>query len=109
MQILESFNRKKVTQCSTCYIHIFLILIILDVVHEFISLGSTVSETLSLDTDVSRRIGHTSTRFDRLTSIVWEKELKKITTNNNIGIYRACVVSVVHYGSKTCGLYYRQG
>ena len=44
----------------------------LDVVHDFVYLRSTISDTLSLDTEVNRRIGKASTTLSSLTKRVWK-------------------------------------
>ncbi|KAJ8369124.1 hypothetical protein SKAU_G00091520 [Synaphobranchus kaupii] len=44
----------------------------LDVVHQFTYLGSTISNNLSLDTEIDKRIGKAATTLARLTTRVWE-------------------------------------
>ena len=46
----------------------------LDVVHEFTYLGSTVRDDLSMATEISRRIGKAALTFARLTKRVWENK-----------------------------------
>ena len=43
----------------------------LEVVHDFVYLGSTISDTLSLDVELDKRIGKAATMFSRLTKRVW--------------------------------------
>lgn len=71
----------------------------LDVVHDFVYLGSTISDTLTLDIEINRRIGKAATTLSRLTKRAWNN--KKLTENTKIQIYRACVVSTLLYGSES--------
>ncbi|XP_069191519.1 uncharacterized protein [Procambarus clarkii] len=43
----------------------------LEVVRDFVYLGSTISDSFSLDTELNKRIGKTSTTTSRLTKRVW--------------------------------------
>ena len=69
----------------------------LEVVHDFVYLGSTISDTLSLDTELNRKIGKASTTMSSLTKRVWKNE--KRTENTKIQVYSACVLSTLLYGS----------
>ena len=62
----------------------------LEVVHDFVYLGSTISDTLSLDTELNRRIGKASTTMSSLTKRVCKNG--KLTENTKIRVYtgRAC-------------------
>ena len=71
----------------------------LEVVHDFVYLGSTISDTLSLDTEISRRIGKVATTFSRLTKRVWKS--RKLTEYTKIQVYKACVMSTLLYGSES--------
>ena len=51
----------------------------LDVIHDFVYLGSTISDTLLLDAELNRRTGKTATTITRLTTKK-KKEKKKETT-----------------------------
>ena len=51
----------------------------LDVVHHFTYLGSTVTDTLSLDVELDKRIGKAATTLARLTTRVW--------SNHMVGLY----------------------
>ena len=75
----------------------------LEVVHDFVNLGSTISDTLSLDTELNRRIGKASTTMSRLTKRVWKNG--KLTENTKIQIYRACMLSTLLYGSESWTLH----
>ena len=74
-------------------------------VRDFVYLGSTISDTLSLDTDLNRRIGKASTTMSSLTKRVWKN--RQITENPKIQVYRACVLSTLLYGSESWVLHAR--
>ena len=69
----------------------------LEVVHNFVYLGSTIPDTLSLDIELKRRIGKASTTMSSLTKRVWK----------NGNVYRACVLSTLLYGSESWVLHVR--
>ena len=69
----------------------------LEVVHEFIYLGST--DNLSLDSELSRRIGKAATTLSRLTKRVWNNT--KLTEHTKVQVYKACVLSTLRYSSET--------
>ena len=72
----------------------------LDVIHDFVYLGATISDTLSLDTELNRRIGKAATTaMTRLTKKAWNNS--KLTEHTKPQIYRACVVSTLLYGSES--------
>ena len=56
----------------------------LEVVHDFIYLGSTVTDSLSLDAEISRRIRRAAMIFARLTKRAWENS--KLTIQTNVAI-----------------------
>lgn len=78
----------------------------LDVVHQFTYLGSTITDTLSLDTEINKRIGKAATTLARLTTRVWTNA--KLTVKTKMVVYNACVISTVLYGSETWTTYTRQ-
>ncbi|XP_050707960.1 uncharacterized protein LOC126993145 [Eriocheir sinensis] len=78
----------------------------LDVVHDFVYLGSTISDSLSLDAELNRRIGKAATTMSRLTKRVWSNN--KLSEHTKIQVYRACVVSTLLYGSESWTLRARQ-
>ena len=57
----------------------------LDVVHDFVYLGSAISDTLSLDAELNRRIGMAATTVTRLTKKAWNNS--KLTRHTKIQIY----------------------
>ena len=58
-------------------------------------LGSTISDTLSLDVDLDKCIGKAAAMFSRFTKRVWLN--KKLTAYTKIQVYRACVLSTFLY------------
>ena len=71
----------------------------LEVVHDFVYLGSTISDTLSLDVELDKRIGKAATMFSRLTKRV--RLNKKLTAYTKIQVCRACVLSTLLYCSES--------
>ena len=78
----------------------------LDVVHHFTYLGSTVTDTLSLDVELDKRIGKAATTLARLTTRVWSNPM--LTEKTKMAVYNACVISTLLYGSETWTTYARQ-
>ena len=78
----------------------------LDVVEQFTYLGSTVTDNLSLDTEIDKRIGKAATTLARLISQVWINA--KLTVKTKVVVYNACVVSTLMYGRETWTTYARQ-
>ena len=78
----------------------------LDVVEQFTYLGSTITDNLSLDTEIDKRIGKAATTLARLTSRVWTNPKLKVETE--MVVYNACVVNALMYGSETWTTYDRQ-
>ena len=65
----------------------------LEVVHDFVYLSSTISDTFSLDVELDKGIRKAATMFSRLTKRVWLN--KKVTAYTKIQVYRACVLSTL--------------
>ena len=78
----------------------------LDVVHNFTYLGSTITDDLSMDTEIDRRIGRATSTLARLSTRVWTNS--RLTRNTKISVYRACVITALLYGSESWTLYARQ-
>ena len=78
----------------------------LEVVHQFQYLGSTTTDTLSLDVDLNKRICKVSTTLSKLTKTVWEN--KHLTIPTKISVYKACVISTLLYGSESWTTYSTQ-
>ena len=70
-----------------------------DVVEQFTYLGSTITDNLSLDTEIDKRIGKAATTLARLTSREWTNP--KLTVKTKMVVYNACAVSTLVYGSET--------
>ena len=71
----------------------------LEVVEYFTYLGSNISNNLSLDTEINRRIGKAACTTANLTKRVWEN--KMLTENIKMRIYQACALSTLLYGSES--------
>ena len=71
----------------------------LEVVHDFLYLGSTISDTLSLDVELDKHIGKAATMFSRLTKKVWLN--KKLMAHTKIQVYSVCVLSTRLYCSES--------
>ena len=78
----------------------------LEVVHQFTYLGSTISDNLSLDAEISKRISKAATTLGRLTTRVWENP--KLTIPSKMAVYNACIISNLLYGSETWTTYSKQ-
>ena len=79
---------------------------VLNTVDKFVYLGSTISSTLSLEEELSSRIGKAATAFGKLRQRALENT--KLTTKTKILVYQACVLLSLLYGSETWTLYARQ-
>ena len=78
----------------------------LEVAHQFQYLGSTNTDTLSLDVKLSKHIGKASTTISKLTKRVLE--IKHLTIPTNINVYKACVISTLLYASESWTTYSTQ-
>ena len=67
---------------------------------------STISDDLSLNKELDRRIGKACATFSRLSERVWEN--KKLTVKTKISVYSACVISTLLYGSESWAIYATQ-
>ena len=75
----------------------------LEVVSKFCYLGSTTTESSTLDDEIHNRIGKTATTVGRLTKRAWRNP--KLTTKTKMSIYQACILSTLLYGSETWTIY----
>ena len=66
----------------------------LDIVDQLTYLGSNITNDLSLDAEISKRIGKASTTMHRLAQRVWEN--KMLTTNTKMSVCRACKISTIN-------------
>jgi hypothetical protein len=71
----------------------------LEVVVDFIYLGSTISRSLSLEAELNKRIGNALSTMSRLTKRVWCNS--KLSKHTMIQVYRACILSTLLYGSES--------
>ena len=78
----------------------------LEVIHQFMYLGSTITDNLSLDPEIDKRIGKAATALTPLTSRVWTNP--KLTVKMKMAVYNACILSTLLYGSETWTMYAHQ-
>ena len=78
----------------------------LEIVPTFTYLGSTVSSSVNLDSELNSRIGKAAGTIAKLNSKVWNK--CKLTENTKRRVYQACVLSSLLYSSETWTTYRRQ-
>ena len=69
----------------------------LDAVCQFTYLGSTITDNLSLDAEIDKRIGKAASTLTRLTVRVWTSP--KLDVKTNMAVYNVCVISTFLYGS----------
>jgi len=79
---------------------------LLNVVDKFSYMGSVVNSSNNPDEPINQRIGKASTNFGRLSSRVWKNH--HLTIKLKIGVYTACIMSVLLYNSETWCNYRRQ-
>ena len=75
----------------------------LDVTHQFTYLGSIISDNLSLDAEINRRIGMAATTLGWLTTCVWKNP--KLTVTTKMTVYNGCIISTLLYGSEAWTTY----
>ena len=75
----------------------------LEVVETFTYLGSTIASSLSLDAEISRRIGKAAAVMSKLNKRVWSNS--QLTVNTKLCVYQACVLSTLLYGSESWTTY----
>ena len=80
----------------------------LKVVPSFTYLGSTVSSSGNLDSELNSRIGKAAGTMANLNNRVWNNTCSKFTENTKLRIYQACVLSSLLYSSETWTTYRRQ-
>ena len=78
----------------------------LSVVEQFTYLGSTITGNLSLDKELDKRIGKATSTMARLTTKVWSNA--DLTLKTKMAVYKACVLSILLYGSEAWTTYARQ-
>ena len=75
----------------------------LDAVCQFTYLGSTITDNLSLDAEIDKRIGKEASTLARRTVRVWTSP--KLSVKTNMAVYNICVIGTLLYGSETCELH----
>ena len=78
----------------------------LNVVNNFNYLGSTITNDLSLDAEIQKRIGMASSALARLSHRVWTNNM--LTINTRVTVYKACVLSTLLYASESWTMYTSQ-
>ena len=71
----------------------------LEVIHEFVYLGSTITDNLSINSELNKQIGKAATTLSRLTKCVWSNN--KLSDHTKFNVYKACVISTLLYGSES--------
>ena len=94
------------TQNATCLPTITIDGHILDLVQNFTYLGSCVTDNLSLDTEINRRMGKAAATMARLNNRVWLNT--RLTTSTKTRVYNACVLSTLLYGAESWPIYASQ-
>ena len=77
------------------YVCVYVCMYICMHVQQFTYLGSTVTDDLSLDTEINQRIGKAATTLARLTTRVWTNP--KLTRITKMAVYSPCVISTLLY------------
>lgn len=78
----------------------------LGVVEDFPYLGSNISGSLSLDTEINKRIGKAAGTLSKLSERVWKNS--RLKTSTKMLVYKACIISMLLYGSESWTTYARQ-
>jgi hypothetical protein len=76
---------------------------VLENVDKFKYLGANIDKNVSLEYELSSRLGAVSTMFGKLTKRVWRNKHLTITTKSRV--YEACVLSVLLYGAESWPTY----
>nr|VZI20181.1 unnamed protein product [Spirometra erinaceieuropaei] len=78
----------------------------LQVVENFLYLGSTLSRNTKIDDEVANRISKASQVFGRLQSKVWNRHGLQMSTK--LKIYKAVILPTLLYGAETWTVYTKQ-
>ena len=78
----------------------------LEVVQEFTYLRSIITSNPSLNVEINKHIGKAASVMSRLPKWVWENNM--LTKNIKVGVYQACVLRTLFYGSETWTTYAKQ-
>ena len=79
---------------------------LLEVVQTSTYLGSTVCNTLNVDSEVDSRVAKAAGIMAKLNKRVWNNS--KLTANTKLRVYLSCVVRSLLYGSDTWTIYSSQ-
>ena len=71
----------------------------LDALCQFTYFGSTITDNLSLEAEIDKRIGKAASTLARRTARVWIRP--KLSVKTKMAVYNACVTSTLLYGSET--------
>ena len=74
-----------------------------EVTDSFTYLGSTVTNSLSLDAEIDKRIAKVAAVMSNLSKRVWENH--QLTLNTKLKVYQASVLSTLLYGSESWTTY----
>ena len=80
--------------------------LVLEVVENFVYLGTNINNNLALENEINSRMEKASSTMARLSKKVWKNPLLAISTK--MDAYKACVFSTLLYASKSWTLYARQ-
>jgi len=67
----------------------------IEVVQNFVYLGSNISSNASIDSEIDSRISKSFTTFSRLSAGVWENP--KLNMSTKVAVYSSCVLSTLLY------------
>ena len=76
---------------------------LLDAVSQFTYLGNTITDNLSLDADINKRIGKAASSLAHLKARLCTSP--KLSAKTTVAVYNACVTSTLLYGSETWTTY----
>ena len=69
------------------------------VIYEFVYLGSTITDNLSIVSELNKQIGKAAMKLSRLTKWVWSNN--KLSDHTKVNVHKACVISTLLYGSES--------
>ena len=71
----------------------------LEVIHMFVYRGSTITDNLSINSELNKRIGKAAMTLSRLTTRVWSNN--KLSDYTKVNVYKACIISTLPYGGES--------
>ena len=69
-------------------------------------LGSTITDNLSIDSELNKRIGKAAMTLSKPTKRVWSNN--KLSDHTKVNVYKACVISTLLYGSESWTMHIHQ-